>query len=136
MNTKSTLIDRILTKYAETVERLAFNGIKVQEIDEGIDCDSLRAALIELIQERKIDVLSSDTQTNPHIKRHRPPPSETQLEKLDINERYHTCIYPTPAWIAAECDLKALNELPFSMQLALGQPQLEPAFFEVGVIDR
>jgi hypothetical protein len=81
MNIKSTLSDRILAKYAETVERLAFNGIKVQEIDEGVDSDSLRAALIELVQERRIDIISSETQTNPHIKRHPPPATETQLKK-------------------------------------------------------
>jgi hypothetical protein len=136
MNTKRTLLDRILARYAETVERLAFNGIKIQEIDEGIDRDALDKGLIDLIRERKIDVISSNTQLNPHIKRHAPPPIDIQLEKLDISERYHTCIYPTPTLIAAECDLKALSELPFSKRLALGQPQLEPAFFEVGVIDR
>jgi hypothetical protein len=92
--------------------------------------------LTELIQKRKIDILSSETQLNPHIKRLPVPIVETQLQNLNISERYHTCIYPTPELIAVECDLNALNDLPFSRQLALGQPQLKAAFFEVGVIDR
>jgi hypothetical protein len=136
MDAKKTLLDRILAQYRERVERRTFTGIKLQEIDQGIDGGSLRAALIELTRERTIDIISSQTQLNPHIKRLPPRSIEMQLEKLDIGERYHTCIYPTPTLIAAEFDLKALNDLPFLKQLALGQPQLEPAFFEVGVIDR
>jgi len=136
MDAANTLLDRILREYAVKIDRRTFTGIKIQEIDEGIDGELLRSALTKLIRERKIDIISSETQLNPHIKRLPPPSIDVQIQKLNVSERYHTCIYPTPTLVSEKFNLTALNELPFTKQLASGGPQLSPLFFEVGVIDR
>ncbi len=133
---QNLILDRILADYRRQIENETFNGIKLQEVDQGIDTETLDLEVRRLVEERKIDIISSDTQLNPHIKRHPPWPVSKQLEKLNIDERYHTCLYPTPETIAAHYDLGFLDAKPFTKALAAGSEQLKPIFFELGVLDR
>jgi hypothetical protein len=132
----SLIFDRVLAGYHRQIENETFNGIKLQEVDQGIDPETLNSEVRRLVDERKIDVISSETQLNPHIKRHPPWSISKQLEKLNIGERYHTCLYPTPETIAAQYDLGFLDSKPFTKALAAGSEQLKPVFFELGVLDR
>ena len=130
------IFERLLTAYRLQIEKESFNGIKLQELDEGIEDDSIRAAICDLIRDRKVDVICPQTQLNPHIKRHPPWPVERQIEKLDIRERYHTCLYPTSETIRAHFDLPFLNHKPFTKEIAEGNEELKAKFFELGVLDR
>ena len=130
------IFERLLTAYRLQIEKESFNGIKLQELDEGIEDDSIRAAICDLIRDRKVDVICPQTQLNPHIKRHPPWPVERQIEKLDIGERYHTCLYPTSETIRAHFDLAFLNHKPFTKEIAEGNEELKAKFFELGVLDR
>ena len=133
---KEIVFRRVLDSYRRQITDETFNGIKLQEIDSGLDNETLRLAIIELVNERKLDIVSSATDINPHIKRHSVQNIEVQLQKLDVNEKYHTCLYPTVEIIAQEFDLNFLTTKPFSKEIARGHPELEPVFFEIGVLDR
>lgn len=133
---KDQIFERVLTAYRGQIESERFNGIKLLEINDQIDDESLRTAIMELARERKIDIICSRTQLNPHIKRHPPWPVEKQLEKLDISEQYHTCLYPTPETIRSYFNLASLNHKPFTKQIAEGAEELKAIFFELGALDR
>lgn len=133
---KQIVFKRTIERYRVQIHDESFNGIKLQEIDAGLDEPNLHAALKDLVTERKLDVISSETQLNPHIKWHPTREPKIQLQYLDVKERYHTCLYPTPEVISEEYDLAFLDSKPFSQQLAQGHPQLQPIFFEIGVLDR
>ena len=138
MNDKiqAQILERVLTAYRAQIERETFNGIKLQEINAGIDDGPLQEAITQLVHDRKLDLISSATQLNPHIKRLPPTSIERQLETLDVTEKYHTCLYPTPQTIKDNFDLSFLNEKPFTQALAQGSEQLKAEFFELGVLDR
>lgn len=130
------ILNRVLAAYRIQIVKETFNGVKLQEINADIDDASLRKALVKLVRDRKIDVISSATQLNPHIKRLPAPSVVRQLETLDVTEKYHTCLYPTPLTIQETFDLSFLDDKPFSLALAEGSEQLKPEFFELGVLDR
>lgn len=133
---RDLIFGRIIDSYREQIADETFNGIKLQEIDFGLTKQVLEQEIRQLVQDRKIDIISSNTQLNPHIKRHPPLDVSRQLELIDFEERYHTCLYPTPETIAEKYDLSFLNPKPFTKALAAGDPQLKPIFFELGVLDR
>jgi hypothetical protein len=133
---KDILFERVCEQYQAQITDETFNGIKLQEVDEGFDNATLCAAVTTLVTERKIEVLSSKVDINTHIKRRRALPIEKQLRYLDVSERYHTCLYPTPEIIEHQYDLTFLDTKPFTKEIARGAAQLESCFFEIGVIDR
>jgi hypothetical protein len=63
-------------------------------------------------------------------------PAAGQLAHFNPEEKYHTCLYPTEEMIATAYDLSFLSSKPFTEEIARGCPQLEPRFFEIGVLDR
>jgi hypothetical protein len=134
--TKGLLLARIIESYRRQIDDETFNGIKLQEINHGVPDDTLRTAICTLVTDRKIDIICPETQLNPHIKRHPPQPVDTQLQHLNVGEKYHTCLYPTEEVIKTEYDLTSFGAKPFTGMLAKGRPQLDPIFFEIGVLDR
>jgi hypothetical protein len=133
---KTQVLERVTAAWKAKIRNETYNGIKLQEINEGIDDNSVKKAIEELVRGRKLDVISSSTQLNPHIKRFPVPSVLRQLETLNIAEKYHTCLYPTPEYIQENIDLGALRDKPFSTLLASAAEQLKPRFFELGVLDR
>ena len=131
---ETQVLERVTAAWGENIRKETYNGIKLQEIDDGIDDNSLKRAIEELVRSRKLDVISSSTQLNPHIKRFPTLPVPRQLETLNIAEKYHTCLYPTPEFVQENIDLSALREKPFSKALASAAEQLQPKFFELGVL--
>ena len=138
MTTKKAdiILAEVLRLYEKEIQRETFSGIKLREISRSIDDQSLGDAISELIKERKLDVINSEMQLNPHIKRFEAASVETQIKTLDTTEKYHTCLYPTRGTIKVSFDLSFLNSKPFTKALAEGEPQLKPIFFELGAIDR
>jgi hypothetical protein len=136
MSHEDIVLQRSLERYGKEIKDATFNGVKLQDINEGIDDISLRTAVERLVSNRKLDVICSETQLNPHIKRTTVRSVEIQLAYLNTNEKYHTCLYPTPEQIAESYDLSFLNTRPFTRSIAQGDPQLKAIFFELGVLDR
>jgi hypothetical protein len=136
MGDNEKILERVLNAYRRQIEDETFNGIKLQEINDGIDDDSLQGAIVELIREGRLEVISSATQLNPHIKRLPSISSDRQLKSLDVTEKYHTCLYPTTQTIEDNFDLSFLSGKPFTLALARGSEQLKAEFFELGVLDR
>jgi hypothetical protein len=133
---KNVIFPRILDNYEKGIKDETFNGIKLQEINQGVADAALNSIILELVIERKIDIISSETQLNPHIKRHPPQPVDVQLKYFNILEKYHTCLYPTQETIATNLHLEFLDPRPFTKEIARGHHELKPIFFEIGALDR
>jgi hypothetical protein len=90
----------------------------------------------KLVQEEKISLVFASHSINPHIKRLPDLPLDEQLEKLSNEEPNTICAYPTSHLIRAGADLSIYDTQPFTKRIATGEPQLQPVFFELDVLDR
>jgi hypothetical protein len=93
----------------------------------------LRSQLARLIEARKIDLALASLHENPHIKRLPNPPVNTQLTGLLEESIDGICIYPSSDLISARPDLHQYDDRPYTRRLALAEPQLQAAFFELNV---
>jgi hypothetical protein len=96
----------------------------------------LRSQLARLIEARKIDLALASLHENPHIKRLPNPPVNTQLTGLSEESIDGICIYPSSDLISARPDLRQYDDRPYTRRLALAEPQLQAAFFELNVLEK
>ncbi|HMM78414.1 MAG TPA: hypothetical protein PKC65_00165 [Pyrinomonadaceae bacterium] len=114
-----------------------FNGISALDLSSslGVEWDDLRADLADLIQEDKIGVLHSDQDMNTHILRVGFPDASVQIEKLDTDDLFHTCVYPRPIYLETVVDTKHYENEPYKLDLANGEPQLAFRTFDLSVLE-
>ncbi|TGK01804.1 hypothetical protein EHQ53_15115 [Leptospira langatensis] len=131
-----------------------FNGMPLRQISEEFNIDYKLSIdiLKDLIKEDKVIIQSS---TNPNIISFHHYPIEAQLEVLDNardikieyqnqeditiiyeNTEYPICLYPSQSKLKSDRSLSEFGYSCYSMQLAYGQPQLKPLFFDIDVLDR
>ncbi len=142
------------TVYNFFVSSNDFNGIPLREISSKLNIEYVES--INLIKELVTqDILSIQSSTNPHIIGRQHYPIETQLTILnDAKEtkvtyetlggitiqHEHTefpiCLYPSQSYLKDNTDILNYETAVFTKELALGEPQLKPIFFEIEVIDR
>lgn len=140
-----------------------FNGITLRDLYEfaAIDEQSFKAQLETLIRDRSIDLIWEGDIPNPHIKPFPAPETEMQVEKLqsvEIEQSIRTaednaqtvsegeakivwsidtigcCVYPAPELLKKKVDWQHYSTRPFTLRLAMGEWQLRPYFFELGVL--
>ncbi len=131
-----------------------FNGIPLRQISEefGLDYKQSIDLIKKLVEDEIISIQSS---MNPHIIGFQHYPVESQLKILDDaknnkvtiqkigeitisseNTEFPICLYPSKNYLKANRNLKELEGKEYTKQLALGEPQLKPVFFEIEVLDR
>jgi len=139
-----------------------FNGISIEDLykKSSLSEDKFKEEIIALIKNRKIDLIYEGDIPNPHIKPFPAPIVEKQLEKLNqIKIDHHIeeseanaetfgedefkisfvqgvgcCVYPAPDHLKNKVDWKKYVSRPFTMRLAMGEWQLRPYFFELGIL--
>ncbi len=132
-----------------------FNGVSLREISGKFDISYIESIEIvkDLVFEKKVSIQSS---TNPYIIGYGHFPIENQIQVLDEaknykseklfefgdvvftteNCEYPVCLYPHPEYLQNNRDLSSFSDKPYSKELALGEPQLKPHFFEIDVLTR
>jgi hypothetical protein len=122
---------------AHFVESRDFNGISASLLSErlGHSWPELLPHAEQLLREGKIVFAFYNVQDNPHVLRLKPPPIERQLELLRSEEPDAFCVYLTEDVLVHRKDLDRFDGQPFTRRLALGEPQLEPVFFELAVLE-
>ncbi|MBL7155068.1 MAG: AAA family ATPase [Candidatus Portnoybacteria bacterium] len=140
-----------------------FNGISLEELYKSTDLteDDFKSKLLTLIEDRKIDLVYEGDIPNPHIKPFPAPAITKQIEKLNgisiddhirqseksaetlgtgeskikfFTQSLGCCVYPTPEYLKDIVDWRHYSSRPFALRLAMGEWQLRPYFFELGVL--
>lgn len=131
-----TLLDEVTNFYIRSTD---FNGIPVRHLmtnHKGIGSDELKTIFHSLIQQDKICLVFGDNHPNPHVKAFCDEPYEVQLEKLqNTGLLMQACIYPSAAHLKTVVDVSQYQGKPFTLRLALGEPQLAFESFDLRVLE-
>ena len=119
--------------YDNFVNSLGYNGCAVYKLCYNCTQDELLQCLIELIKERKIEIITGDV-GNTYIKSFDAEPIENQITLLPSLSPFDYCIYPTENFLENKRDVSSFNDRPFSKMLALGKPQLKCRFFNIDIL--
>lgn len=136
------------------VESNDFNGIPLRQIsiEFKINYDDSIDIIKKLVKENKVSIQSS---TNPHIIGQYHYPADSQIKVLDMakntkveyhkigniefaseDTNYPICLYPSQEKLKISRNLEEFGYAYYSKQLALGEPQLKPFFFDIEVLER
>jgi hypothetical protein len=141
------LLDKITKQYLSSRD---FNGLPISII--GGDFQSTRESLRQLVQEGAVVLNFGDRHPNPYILAFEPEPSEEQVKKLDAmtppEPQYEEggpltvqtnplicCAYPSRDHLASVVDQTQYRRAPFTLLLALGEPQLSYRAFNLRVLE-
>ncbi len=133
--------DEILIKVTDFYRTSAdFNGLPVLQLVENLkeSIEHVQPFLIHLVRDGALSVLFPDSDSNTHIKRFGVETVEVQLQKLDRLNDYqsgHVCLYPTTSHLSQVVDSAEYNQRPFTLRLALGEPQLTHLAFDPSVLE-
>ena len=139
-----------------------FNGVSLEDLykKSSLSEDKFKEEINALIKNRKVDLIYEGDIPNPHIKPFPAPAIEKQIEKLsqfkiddhikqseasaetfgegDIKISFvqgiGCCVYPAPEHLKNKVDWKKYVSRPFTLRLAMGEWQLRPYFFELGIL--
>ncbi len=140
-----------------------FNGISLEDLYQFSDLNEgkFKENIVELIRKKKIDLIYEGDIPNPHIKPFPAPTIDKQiskLESLEIDSHIKSaeegaktvtvgdrkirlfvvsigcCFYPTPEHLKTVVNWTQYSSKPFTLRLAMGEWQLRPYFFELGVL--
>lgn len=158
MSSSKDLVEKVLDFYLNSRD---FNGIPLGDLYKysGLAEEDFKTQLLSSIKSRKVDLIYEEP--NPHIKPFPAPLVEKQTEKLsslkldeeiesieksaevfgsgEVKIRFAVdtigcCVYPTPEYLRATIDWTRYVNRPFTLRLAMGEWQLRPYFFELGVL--
>lgn len=115
-----------------------FNGAPATHLVglSGSTWPELRSQLARLIETRKVDLALASLHENPHIKRLSNLPVDTQLTGLAEESIGGICIYPSSDLMGTRPELRQYDDRPYTRRLALAEPQLQAAFFELNVLEK
>ena len=111
-----------------------FNGYSMRNI--GCNEQERRQLVRALVVKELVTVNFGDRHPNPHILAFEAETREVQLRKLEEPDLINTCVYPHKNYLAVIVDPRVYDGRPFSYRLALGEPQLEFAAFDLPVLER
>ncbi len=122
--TKNGLLTRITRHYLDSHD---FNGLPVEP--------STPANTVKnLVKNGLISVVRGDRHPNPHIKAFAAERIEDQLQKIDASG-LSGCLYPEPLLLRKAVNRSDYEGRPFSLCLALGEPQLSLKYFDLVVLE-
>jgi hypothetical protein len=128
----TAVLNRIVEFYLSSHD---FNGIRANVLLEGSEPDPLET-LKKLVSRGLVEVYSS-AYDNPYIKRLPALSIPQQLGFLEsANGEAHVCLFPSVKAMRRRLRSSKYRTKPFSRFLALGHAQLEPVFFQLGVLGR
>jgi hypothetical protein len=114
-----------------------FNGMPIRTIcdDFKLNKDDAKKILRKLIQDNKVTLVFGDIHPSPYIKAFKEEGEDEQINKLMKSGLEHVCVYPTPAHLKKIVDKADYSDRPFTLKLAMGEPQLSFYSFDLSVLD-
>lgn len=111
-----------------------FNGYPLRNIT-AVSKKRLKGVITSLIQQDKISLVFGDNHPNPYVKAFWDEPQETQIQKLNTLNLEHTCVYPSAKYLKKVVRPSKYKGKPFTLLLALGEPQLSFKVFDLSVLE-
>lgn len=116
-----------------------FNGLPLITIQRALEChwEDLREALIQIIEAGMGAIIWPEISANTHIKLLAPLEAKRQVAYLqDLSDcPPHTCLYPSPTYLEENVERDEYRERPYTLELALGQPQLAFRTFDLHILE-
>jgi len=131
---KDQILERVVRFYLESSD---FNGIPAWQLMQEYQQtnDVLKGILRELIESGSVAANFGDRHPNPHIRALPDEPIERQSEKISETEAPGYCVYPTKRALERFVDQSTYTGRPFTLELALGEPQLAFRTFDLSVLE-
>lgn len=123
---KDELLKQITHQYLRSRE---FNGQTLSGFE------SEKENIIVLVREGKIEINFGDKHPNPHIKAFELGDKETQIAKIESIGFEYACAYPTREHLKTVVDINKFKDRPFTLKIALGEPVLNYAVFDLSVLE-
>src|SRR4051812_5067972 len=129
--TGEELLAAITSHYLESGD---FNGYPLR--DAAMKRSELAPTVKSLLERELISLSLGSAHPNPYIKAFPPPPVADQIGQLETTKDLaHVTAYPEKAHLAAVVNRGDYTGRPFTLRLMLGAGQLEPAFFDLSVLE-
>jgi len=119
------------------LESRDFNGIPVLELADKFNrtTTDLINNLAVLIEGEKVSVVFGDRHPNPHIRAFPDEPKDVVMTKLRSELLTQGCVYPSQASLTDVVDRRKYEGKPYTLELALGVPQLDFRAFDLSVLE-
>lgn len=133
---ETSLITKVLNQYLNSGD---FNGYALDELitffeEKKANLDVLKFLILKMIDEEIISLECGDRHPNPMIKALEPLPKAEQMKKLNEVNLKMCCLYPTSKYLENNLDKNKYLDKPFTLKLALGEPQLKFYSFDLKVL--
>jgi hypothetical protein len=125
------LVEKVAQRYLDSGD---FNGVSLAALLKGRGSKALDAVR-NLVQQNILEIVAENWDF-PYIKRMAARDTSAQLDVLQPDNASTICVYPTVKCMSRALPRSYAGNRPFTRLLALGHPQLEPMFFELGVLHR
>ena len=127
--TRDEILEATIRQYLGSGD---FNGWGTFDLADAAEIE----AVIGLIEERRVDMLTGDDIPNIHVKLHEPRPAAEQSARMRRAEGpLHGCLYPTAQTLQVY-GVVYDAERPYSSALRQGEPQLSFRAFRVDVLEQ
>lgn len=123
---KEKLLEKITKHYLGSRD---FNGLPLS----AFKCE--KENIIALIREGNIEINFGDNHPNPHIKAFELDDGDTQILKIESTGFEYACAYPTKEHLKKVVNFDEFKDRPFTLKIALGEPQLNYAVFDLSVLE-
>ncbi len=120
------ILEAITEKYLSSEE---FNGYSLYELKHE------QKKIIALVQDEKIEINFGDKHPNIHIKTFELDNAPTQIKKIKDVGLKNCCAYPSKKHLKEKIYYGKYRDKPFTRKIALGEPTLNFAVFDLSVLE-
>jgi hypothetical protein len=122
-------IRAIIDTYLESTD---YNGLAVHD---GFDAGQTMA-LVGLVEDDLVEVRTTETSMNPHVRRESTTVSrDQQVELMQAGKCERYVLYPTPALLEGHPRITELADQPYEQRLAAGAAVLDIVYFDLDVLE-
>src|SRR4051794_34191895 len=113
-----------------------FNGFSFsREAHTLPDLNSLTQTVTDLVEAQQLELLFNGIEENPAVKRFPVAASAEQVQRLREHGLMAVWAYPSPLHLAITVDRMQYAGRPFTLRIALGEPQLTFQTFDATVLE-
>jgi hypothetical protein len=129
---REVVLARAAGRYLASEE---FNGLPGRELLEEMG-EGCLPVVEDMVCEGLLSLNFGNYHSNPHIKAFRARPVEEQIATLRERGLEAACIYPERRHLDQVVDQARYQDRPYTLALALGEPELSHRGFELAVLER